>query len=67
MEDRLADPVKAVKTSVRGSGKRDERLCTHTSMGITTYLLTRNRNFGIEKRRLGRVRTGRVRASARSD
>lgn len=34
-------------------------------MGITTYLLSRNRDFGIERRRLLGVRTGRVRVSLR--
>jgi len=55
----LPIPLK-LDTSVRGVGKRGGWSNTHTSMGITTYLLIRNRHFGIERRRLWGMRVGRV-------
>jgi hypothetical protein len=60
IKNRLADPIKAVKVGSK-EYKRGGWSDTHTSMGTTTYLLIRNRHFGIEKRRLWGVRIGRVR------
>lgn len=47
----LPIPLK-LGVSVRVEGEGGERSDTHTSIGITTYLLIKNRHLIIEKRRL---------------
>ena len=60
---RLADPVKAgMRLEAWTDGEWSH---THTSIGITTYLLIRNKHFGIERRRLRGMRIGQARVSAR--
>ena len=59
--DILANPIKA-GTSV-SEGERARRQSTHTSMGITTYLLIKNKHLIIEKRRLWEMGVRLVRLS----